>query len=82
VQGFRTILVTESTHPYMNAWWPAGHIIGWEHTFIHEVRDFLVAVDSNTPAHPDFYDGLRCQQVLDAVVESAEQGKWVTIPEK
>jgi predicted dehydrogenase len=81
-QGFRTILVTESTHPYVNAWWPPGHIIGWEHTFIHEVRDFLVAVDSKSPVHPDFYDGLRCQQVLDAVAESAEHGKWVTIPEK
>jgi predicted dehydrogenase len=81
-QGFRTILVTESTHPYMNAWWPSGHIIGWEHTFIHEVRDFLAAIGSNSPVHPDFYDGLRCQLVLDAVVESAEQRKWVSIPEK
>jgi predicted dehydrogenase len=80
-QGFRNILVTESTHPYINAWWPPGHIIGWEHTFIHEVRDFLVAIDQGRPVHPDFYDGLRSQQVLDAVVESADQGKWITIPE-
>jgi len=80
-QGYRTIMVTESTHPYINAWWPPGHIIGWEHTFIHEVRDFLIAVANHEEVHPDFYDGLRCQQVLDAVVVSTEEGRWVTIPE-
>jgi len=80
-QGFRTIYVTESTHPYVNAWWPPGHILGWEHTFIHEVRDFLVAIDSRAAVHPDFYDGVRCQQVLDAVVKSALDGKWVKVPE-
>jgi len=79
-QGFRTILVTDKTHPYMNAWWPPGHIIGWEHTFIHEVRDLLIAIDANESVTPDFYDGLRCQQVLDAVVQSAQDGRWVTIP--
>jgi len=79
-QGFRTIVVTESTHPYISAWWPPGHIIGWEHTFVHEVGDFLLAVAKNEPIYPDFYDGLRCQQVLDAVAESAAQGRWVEIP--
>ena len=81
-QGFRNILVTESVHPYVNMWWPPGHIIGWEHTFIHEVGDLLTAIAKKESVTADFYDGLRCQQVLDAVCESADSGKWVTIPEK
>ena len=79
-QGFRTIMVTESSHPYLRAWWPAGHIIGWEHTFIHEVRDLLLAIDKGENVHPDFYDGLRCQQVLDAAIQSAAKGRWVQVP--
>ncbi|MCL6429947.1 MAG: Gfo/Idh/MocA family oxidoreductase [Anaerolineae bacterium] len=79
-QGFRTILATDSAHPYVKAWWPAGHIIGWEHTFIHEVRDLLVAIANREPVHADFYDGLRCQQVLDAVCVSAREGRWVDVP--
>ena len=81
-QGFRNIMVTEGAHPYVNAWWPPGHIIGWEHTFIHEMADLLVAIDARQPVAADFYDGWRCQQVLDAVVESADNGKWVEIPGK
>jgi predicted dehydrogenase len=80
-QGFRTIIVTEESHPFINAWWPPGHIIGWEHTFIHEVRDLLLAVDKGESVYPDFYDGLRCQQVLDAAIESATGGRWVEVPE-
>ena len=79
-RGFRTILATESVHPYISAWWPPGHIIGWEHTFIHEVRDLLVAIAEGKGVQPDFHDGLRCQQVLDAVVESGQSGRWVTVP--
>jgi predicted dehydrogenase len=81
-QGFRNILVTENKHPYISAWWPPGHIIGWEHTFIHEIKDFLEAAADKKQVHPDFYDGLRCQLVLDAAQESAASGKWVSIPEK
>ena len=81
MQGFRTILVTEPGHPYMDRWWPAGHIIGWEHSFTHEIGDFLLAVANNTPVYPDFFDGLRCQQVLDAAGASALSGKWVEVPE-
>ncbi len=80
-QGFRDILVTENIHPYVNAWWPPGHIIGWEHTFIHEVADLLSAIPGRKPVHPDFYDGYRCQLVLDGVSSSAEHGKWVEIKE-
>ena len=81
-QGFRSILVTESVHPYLKAWWPPGHIIGWEHTFIHEIGDMLTAIAKDEPVYPDFYDGLRCQQVLDAVGQSADEGRWVEIPEE
>ena len=81
-QGFRTILVTDSDHPYVSAWWPPGHIIGWEHTFIHEVRDLLLAIANGEGVKPDFCDGLRCQQVLDAVCDSAREGRWVTVPEE
>jgi predicted dehydrogenase len=79
-QGFRNIVVTESSHAFISAWWPPGHIIGWEHTFIHEVRDLLLAIDKGEPVCPDFYDGLRCQQVLDAVVQSALEGRWMDVP--
>ena len=81
-QGFRTILATEGCHPYVDAWWPPGHIIGWEHTFIHEVYDLLVAIDRKESVQADFYDGWRCQQGLDAVVTSAASGHWVEIPQK
>ncbi|MGQ9684628.1 MAG: Gfo/Idh/MocA family oxidoreductase, partial [Anaerolineae bacterium] len=74
------IVVTDGAHPYINAWWPPGHIIGWEHTFIHEVADFLLAIESGGPLHADFYDGLRCQQVLDAVCLSSQERRWVDIP--
>ncbi len=71
-QGFRRILVNESEHPYMAAWWPQGHVIGWEHTFTHEIRDFLAAIDAGTPPSPSFEDGLAVQQVLAAIEESAD----------
>jgi predicted dehydrogenase len=79
-QGFRNIVVTQSSHPFISAWWPPGHIIGWEHTFIHEVHDLLMAIDKGEEVHPDFYDGLRCQQVLDAAVQSSVEGHWVEVP--
>jgi predicted dehydrogenase len=70
-QGFRRILVNEPEHPYTDAWWPQGHIIGWEHTFTHEIRDFLAAIDAGTPPSPSFEEGLAVQRVLAAVEESA-----------
>ena len=78
-QGFRTILATESDQPYISKWWPPGHIIGWEHTFIHEVGDFLTAVGTNQPIAPNFYDGLRNQQVLDAMQEAAAKKSWIDV---
>jgi predicted dehydrogenase len=79
VQGFRNIVVTESTHPYIDAWWPPGHIIGWEHTFIHEVADFIMAVGKEKSVFPNFYDGYRCQLVLDAALKSADDQCWIKI---
>ncbi|MCU1520597.1 MAG: dehydrogenase [Arthrobacter sp.] len=70
-QGFRRILVNEPEHPYVDAWWPQGHIIGWEHTFTHEIRDFLSAIGSGTEPSPSFDDGLAVQRILAAVEESA-----------
>jgi len=69
--GFRRILATEPGHPYMDAWWPPGHLIGYEHTFVHEARDFVAAVASGEPPSPSFADGLRVQRVLAAVEASA-----------
>lgn len=76
-QGFRTILVTEGVHQYMNAWWPPGHIIGWEHTFTHGVLDLLNGIVKNESPAPTFADGVRCQAILDAVERSAAGGGWV-----
>lgn len=78
-RGFRDILVTEGVHPYAGAWWPPGHIIGYEHTFIHTVADFVNAVADGKPVQPTFEDGLRNQIVLEAVEESAKTRKWVKI---
>ena len=70
-QGLRRILVNEPEHPYAGAWWPQGHILGWEHTFTHEIRDFLVAIDTGAQPSPSFEDGLTVQRVLAAVEVSA-----------
>jgi len=79
--GFRRILVTEPTHPYVGAWWPPGHILGYEHTFTHEVVDFLRAIHDGVDPSPSFADGLQVQRVLGAVERSAENGsQWTEIP--
>ena len=75
-RGFKTILVTEATQPYMDAWWPPGHIIGWEHTFTHAVRDLAHAIAEGASPQPSFRDGVRCQAVIDAVERSAETKAW------
>ncbi|WP_415854847.1 Gfo/Idh/MocA family protein [Sinomonas sp. G460-2] len=70
-QGFRRIVVTEPEHPYLHAWWPQGHMIGWEHTFTHQIRDFLLAIRDGAAPSPSFEDGLQVQRVLAAIEESA-----------
>ena len=80
--GFRNILVTESVHPFIEHWWPHGHIIGWEHTFVHEVHHLIDCIVNDKPVAPlgaSFYDGLKCQEILSAIEESSEKGKWVTL---
>jgi predicted dehydrogenase len=79
-QGFRRILVTEPGHPYLSAWWPPGHVLGWEHTFTHEVRDLVTAIAQGTDPEPSFADGLQVQHVLDAVAASAAQdSRWTPV---
>ena len=70
-QGFRRILVTEPDHPYFAAWWPAGHGLGYEHTFTHEVVDLVQALGSGEQPRPSFADALAVQRVLAAVERSA-----------
>lgn len=77
--GFRTIMVTEGVHPYVSAWWPPGHVIGYEHTFVHEVYDFVNAVADGSCVHPDFLDGARCVAVLEAVDNSLKTKAWVKV---
>ena len=78
--GFRRIHVTEPTHPYLEAWWPAGHGLGYEHTFTHEMRDVVAAIGSGTDPEPSFADGLRVQCVLDAVERSAADNScWTEV---
>lgn len=77
-QGFRTILATEPVHAYIENWWPPGHIIGYEHEFIHSVVDFLDALDKGEKIEPNFYDGMKTMEVLEAGLESARTGKKIT----
>jgi len=72
--GYRRVLVTEPTHPYLSAWWPPGHVLGWDHTFVHQAHDLVQAIVTGQPAEPTFADGLRVQRVLDAVQRSAAAG--------
>jgi len=78
-RGFETILVTDPEDPYVDAWWPPGHVLGWEHTFVHENYEFLTAVSTGNSYSPDFADGLRVQHLLDAIEESDERGEWVEV---
>ena len=78
-QGFRTILVTNSTHPYVGVWWPPGHIIGYEHEFTHAVADFLHAMETGTPIAPNLYDGMKAMQVLEAAQISSQEGRKVSV---
>ncbi len=78
--GFRRILVTEAQHPYVGAWWPAGHIIGYEHAFTHQVVDLVDDLAAGNDPTPSFADGLRVQRVLAAVEKSSDTNAWQEIP--
>jgi predicted dehydrogenase len=86
-QGFRRILATQPVHPYVQAWWPPedrveaspGHLIGYEHSFVHAAADFIRAIHRGGGIAPSFFDGLRCMQVIDAALQSAESGRKVVV---
>ena len=78
-QGFRTILATESSHAYMEHWWPPGHIIGYEHEFTHAVVDFMHAIETKGSIAPNFADGLAEMKVIEAAMESAKSGRRIDI---
>ena len=79
-QGFRKVLVTEAEHPYVSAWWPAGHMLGYEHGFSHQVKDLVEGIVGGTVPHSSFADGLRVQRVLDAVERSSENDSaWTRV---
>lgn len=81
-QGFHNVLVSEPHHPYWSNWWPQGHMIGWEHSFVHEFHHFFSAIVNNTPVDPygaTFVDGYRNAVICDAILESANTGRAVDI---
>jgi predicted dehydrogenase len=79
--GFRRILVTEPGHPYLSGWWPPGHVLGWEHTFTHEIRDLVTAIAEGHDPRPSFADGLQVQRVLAAALHSAaHESRWTPVP--
>ena len=80
VRGWRSIHVTDGDHPYMDKWWVPGLQIGYEHTFVHQVADFLEGLAKKKPASPTFRDALETQYVCDAVLKSAKTNRWEKVP--
>jgi len=78
-RGYETVLVTDADDPYIERWWPPGHIIGWEHTFVHENYEYLMALERGEQFEPSFQDGLSVQRVLDAIERSDETDSWIDI---
>ena len=81
-QGFRTVLVSEADHPFWEHWWPQGHIIGWEHTFVHELHHLLAAIRDDAPVGPHgatLEDGYRAAEVCDAMLRSSDTGAHETV---
>jgi len=78
-RGFRNLLATAPQHPYAASWWPDGHLLGWEHSHTHAIRDFLVAIGQGQLPRPNFEDGVKCQAVLDAVARSVASRRWEAV---
>ena len=76
VRGWRTVLVTDGDQPYMDKWWVPGLTIGYEHSFVHQVADFLQCLETGKPCHPNFRDALETQKVCEAVLKSADTKTW------
>ena len=81
LRGWKSIHVTDhgGDHPYMNHWWVPGLQIGYEHSFVHQVADFLEGLSTGQPAGPTFRDALETQKVCDAVLSSAKSGRWTDV---
>ncbi|OUZ07579.1 dehydrogenase [Aeromicrobium sp. PE09-221] len=77
--GARRVLVTEPDHPYLDAWWPPGHVLGWDSTFTTQAAEFVHAIAEGREPSPSFEDGLRVQHVLDAIVRSSDLQQTVTL---
>ena len=78
-QGFRKIIATEGDHPYVSAWWPPGHMLGYEHGFCNAVYDLTQSIANDQPCTPDFLDGVKCVAVLEAVEQSDSSGGWTQV---
>ncbi len=79
LRGWTSILVTDGEHPYLGKWWVPGLIIGYEHSFVHQVADFLDGLSSGKPAAPTFRDALETTRVCDAIIASGKSGAWVEL---
>ncbi len=79
LQGFRLIQASEGIHPYMQAWWPTGHVIGYEHTFVHEMYEFVQSIANDKATSPSFVDGVKCSQILEAVELSSARRAMVDV---
>jgi predicted dehydrogenase len=79
LRGWTNILVTDGDHPYLGKWWVPGLIIGYEHSFTHQVADFLTGLSTGTPASPTFREALAANQVCDAIIASGQSGQWVSL---
>jgi len=78
-RGYETILMTDESDPYISHWWPPGHVLGWEHTFVHEDYEFLSSAATGERYEPSFETACEVQRVLDAIERSDASGEWVTI---
>lgn len=78
-RGFEEVLATDPEDPYLDRWWPAGHGLGWEHTFVHENYEFLTSIANGSSYRPDFEDAFEVQRILDAVETSNENSEWVSV---
>ncbi len=78
-EGFRTVLVTNPAHRYVSHWWPPGHVLGWEHTFVHQYYELMRAILENSAAGPDFVDGMKAQAVLESIETAARENRWVAV---
>jgi len=79
-EGFRTVMVTDAAeHRYIKNWWPPGHVLGWEHTFVHQYYELFQAITGGCQPAPGFLDGLRNQEALDAIEVAAREKRWVTV---